>query len=138
MREKVTAVVKNEAEKMGYAFGTGFGYRINQTVTGFPFLWMSPPKLVGCKGRKEGRADYHVTLQLMWAGAKKTAAEKESTWAVLERDAVKLIRGIEKNNRVAEISDLQCVPGEMSLTNHGELSMEVSFRIGIAFCSCEI
>lgn len=138
MRQNVTDAIKNAAEKIDYAFGTGFEYRINPSVTRFPALWMAPPKLTDVKGRTESTAHYKIKLYLMAAGAASTPEQKDAIWNSLEQDAVKLVREIQNNGRIVGLSGLECAPGEFSLTNHGELSMEVSFSIGITNCSCEI
>lgn len=138
MRQNIIGAIKNAAEKIGYDFESGFEYRINPTVTRFPAVWMAPPKLTAVRGRTESTALYKVKLYLMDAGAEKSPEQKETTWNSLEIDAVKLFRELQNNGRIVGLDAFECTPGEFSLTNHGELSMEVAFSVGTTNCDCEI
>lgn len=65
LRETLTATIEKAAITEGYAFHTGFAYRINNGIAKFPAAWLLPVRIIAVEGRRDGYLTYQMTLYLM-------------------------------------------------------------------------
>ena len=135
MRNKITMLVRDAALSAGYTFFNGFPYRISQTRMEFPAVWLAPVQLVGLNGREQGTATYKVSLYLIEPNGGKDELQKEELWARMEVDAIGMVHALADVPAVFGVRNVQCIPGEFSLTSYGELSMNATMEVEILFCN---
>ncbi|MCL2560878.1 MAG: hypothetical protein FWE10_00960 [Rikenellaceae bacterium] len=138
-REKLTQAVAEAVEASGFAFQTGFGYRIALEIKRLPAAWLHPPTLEKKEGRNEGFIIYGVELDLVeicCTEGGNIADVKERQWAALEDKAREICRRIGEAECVQVVTDIALKPAEMSLTAKGELSLGVRFRVRMSYCEC--
>lgn len=132
-RYQLTTLIRQTAREAGFAFGTGFPYRIARTSLTFPAMWMEPPLLTAREGREEGRCTYRVTLYLMVADKKYDETRKEFCWHELEAAAQRLLKRLGAEWPVWHLDRIRYTPAEFDLSNRGELSLKVEFDAVMAF-----
>ncbi|MFQ8805744.1 MAG: hypothetical protein ACLR8Y_12420 [Alistipes indistinctus] len=49
LRETLTATIEKAAITEGYAFHTGFAYRINNGIAKFPAAWLLPVRIIAVR-----------------------------------------------------------------------------------------
>lgn len=134
-REKMIAAITEAVESLNYTLYTGMEYRINDFVKVFPSAWLTPSKLLKINGRERGSVVYAVAIHLMNSGKQLTENEKTVVWSRMEREAIDIYRKLSIHEDVTSVDDLQCVPAEFILSNHGEISLTMNFNLEIPFCS---
>lgn len=134
MRKKLTEAVAAAVEQCGFAFQTGFEYRIAPELRQLPAAWLHPPHLVRTEGRREGFKTYSVELELIGKYAGNEAAAKEERWGELEAMAARICASVGQCADVQEVSDVVLAPAELSLTARGELSLNIKFKVRMPFC----
>lgn len=132
-RKLLISAVAEAAQECGYAFHTGFEYRINAELRELPALWLLPPKLTANDGREEGIRSYKVEFKLMITAEDNSPEKKERLWNMLEQTATGLCRLVEGNDFIRNVYGIECTPGEFSLTTRGELSMSVECSVDMPF-----
>lgn len=133
LRNQLSAAVKKVAEKLGYAFYEGFGYRMNEKSIHFPAAWWCPPKIRSVRGRNEGLIVYRVELILMEANRKYNEAEKNQIWDQLEEHALKICTEMIDEQGVFCTENISLSPAECSLTRQSELSLKAEFDVKMSF-----
>lgn len=126
-------LIREETEKIGYHFQSGFPYRMIRTRLEFPTLWLEPPSLIETEGRNEGLQTYRISLYLMTEELKYNEPEKEKQWDILETKALTLIHNLQNRKEIFHIEKFSCTPSEASLTNQHEIALKIEFRILLAF-----
>lgn len=132
-REKLKEAIAAAAAGFGYAFHTGFEYRIAPELKRLPAVWLHPPQLEKAEGREEGVLHYSVRLDLLKAQGR-TPESREACWGALEADAVGICRRLGVEDAVRAVTNVECTPAEMSLTAKNELSVSVKFKVQMPFC----
>ena len=84
LRETLTSTIEKAAITEGYAFHTGFAYRINNGIAKFPAAWLLPVRIIAVEGRRDGYLTYQMTLYLMHLDKKPRPESRERQWAELE------------------------------------------------------
>lgn len=77
LRETLTATIEKAAITEGYAFHTGFAYRINNGIAKFPAAWLLPVRIIAVEGRRDGYLTYQMTLYLMHLDKKPRPESRE-------------------------------------------------------------
>ena len=77
----LTATIEKAAITEGYAFHTGFAYRINNGIAKFPAAWLLPVRIIAVEGRRDGYLTYQMTLYLMHLDKKPRPESRERQWA---------------------------------------------------------
>lgn len=135
MREKMIVALTDAVRSKNYTLYTGVEYRINEQIKMLPAAWLIPPKLIRIEGRNHGMATYAVAMHLMTGGKYLSEDQKFVAWSTLEQDAIAIHNMLNSHANITSATDLQCLPAEFTLSNHGEISVGVSFNIQIGFCS---
>lgn len=130
MTEAVAAV----AGECGFAFQTGFAYRIAPELRQLPAAWLHPLVLTRTEGRREGFKTYAVEMELIGRYGGNDAAAKEEQWDELEQLASRICLLLGERMEVQEVTDVTHAPAELSLTARGELSLNLKFRVRMPFC----
>lgn len=132
-RKKLTDAVAEAVRTEGFAFQTGFDYRIAPQLKQLPAAWLHTPALEKKEGRSEGYAVYAVKIDLIEL-CPASAHDKESKWQTLETKAAAICQRLRENPDIQELTQIEYKPAELSLTAKGELSVGVSFRARVPFC----
>lgn len=131
-RNKLINAIANAVEEGGYQFNSGFEYRMNSEIKNLPAAWLLPPQLVKREGRAEGVDHYAVSMRLITIAEKGQSAKNEQ-WSAMERQAVMITQKLQENDAINMVSDLSCDVSEFALTNRGELSLLVRFKVQMPF-----
>ena len=122
------------AERCGFAFQTGFAYRIAPELRQLPAAWLNPPALTGTEGRREGFKTYSVEMELIGKYGDNDAWAKEEQWDELEAQAGRICTLLGECADVQEVKNVELAPAELSLTARGELSLNLKFKVRMPFC----
>ncbi len=133
-RKKLTDAIAAVAERCGFAFQTGFAYRIALGLGRLPAAWLHPPVLTRTQGRREGFKTYSAEMELIEKYGGNEAAAKEEQWDSLEAQAARICSLLGECAEIREVSNIALAPAELSLTAQGELSLNLKFEVTMPFC----
>lgn len=132
-REHLMQAVKEATTAEKYHFYSGFEYRIGTETKLFPAVWLLPAKLTGLQGREEGGLIYHVTLILLHLNHQYDEETKNRLWGKMEKQAYDIYNRLFLAEGVSHVTCFTTQPAEFTLTNHGELSLNVQFEVNFYF-----
>ena len=135
MRNRIIALVQDNAQRAGYTFFNGFPNRISTTAMKFPALWLTPVQLVGMNGREKGSMTYKISMYMIEPNDGKNELQKEEEWEKMESSMIEMTKVIADEPNILCVRNICCVPGEFSLTGYGELSMNMTMEIEVMFCN---
>ena len=127
LRETLTATIEKAAITEGYAFHTGFAYRINNGIAKFPAAWLLPVRIIAVEGRRDGYLTYQMTLYLMHLDKKPRPESRERQWAELEIAALRILDNIYAGRQIFE----------NTLTNYGEIALKIECEVRMRFCPAD-
>lgn len=141
-REELIRLVGAAATALGYTFHTGEGHLAGGTVRSYPAVWLIPPVVGSHSGRREGETTMRLVLHLMAlpfaapapgaatgttpAATTSGAAAPETSWQILQRDALQIARSLAEDPAVCSVEGISCTPARQSLTSHGESSVTLT------------
>lgn len=134
-RKLLIEAVEEACRECGFAFTTGFGYRLASQVGQLPAAWLETPKLEKTEGRAEGVKHYTLKINLLDRCQGHAASEKEACWGMLEEKASRILQLIGEAQCVRAVGVAEFTPAEFSLTAGGELSLTMSFGVQVPFCN---
>lgn len=138
LRETLTATIEKAAITEGYAFHTGFAYRINNGIAKFPAAWLLPRTDHRRRGTPRRIPDLSNDT-LPDAFRQKTATGKPGArqWAELEIAALRILDNIYAGRQIFDIAKIGCTPAENTLTNYGEIALKIECEVRIRFCPAD-
>jgi hypothetical protein len=134
-RKLLIEAVEAAARECGFAFRTGFGYRLASEVGQLPAAWLETPHLEKTEGRAEGVKYYSLKINLLDRCAGHSADDREACWGELEERAARLLQLIGGARCVRAVTQAAFTPAEYSLTAGGELSLAMTFGVQMPFCT---
>ncbi len=129
-RKLLIETLRKIVSDCGYAFHTGFAYRMESELKTFPAVWLLPPRVIDTEGRCQGLKKYGVIIHLVCNGVHR---HKETCWSTMEKDVRTMYAALAQAECVKSVDALTCNPGEFSLTNRGELSLTSEFTVMMPF-----
>ena len=132
-RNNVIEAVAEAAKICELNFHNGFEYQMNEVLQKVPALWLSYLEAAKHKGINDGVRTYSAKMLIIDMPQKSTAKNPETLWLQMEKNATKICSLIAEAECIKNISDVEFSATTNSLTNRGEVSIQIKMNIHVPF-----
>ena len=132
-RNNLTEAVAEAAQACELCFHNGFEYQINEALQETPALWLSYLEATKHNGVNEGVRTYTAKMFIIDIPQKNIAENPESTWLQMEKNAAKICSLIAEAECVKNISDVEFSATKNSITNRGEIAMQIKMNLHVPY-----
>lgn len=133
-RNSLSSIISSAVRNCGFEFYGGPRKNASAIIRKYPAAWLEPLQIVAVEGAREGQISYRIAMQLLEAADRQTVIDPETAWKKLELDALEILGTIAVAEGVTGIGKVEISPSLLSVTNHGEVAMEVECVISTQFC----
>lgn len=108
--EILVSALRSAAAAAGYSFRCADEDRLSAASAGLPAALLLPPSVRTAKGRRHGRIEYEVALQLAADGADMPPGKKYGLRQKMEADALEIFTSLSEGERIIAVQNLTVAP----------------------------